>query len=137
MDTIWCKHFRSMVDHDTCKAGVAYNSLRGIPWMEHPCFARKGDTDPRPGCSLAVLPTIEEQEAEDRKARESCERIGTARKAIVESLGGPWKRGMPGSRGCIACPVCGQPDSLHFTRAGYNGHIHAKCKTQGCVSWME
>ena len=21
--------------------------------------------------------------------------------------------------------------------AAYNGHVHARCKTEGCVSWME
>jgi hypothetical protein len=59
-----------------------------------------------------------------------------ARKAIVEHLGGPWKRGMAGAAGNIPCPVC-NAGRLHFTRAGYNGHVHAHCTTGGCVAWME
>lgn len=35
------------------------------------------------------------------------------------------------------CPVCCESNVLQFTRSGYNGHIHAKCATDGCVSWME
>lgn len=64
------------------------------------------------------------------------EAIGTARKAIVEACGGPWKKGMGGKAEAIACPVCGS-GQLSFTRSGYNGHIHARCSTPSCVSWME
>lgn len=79
-----------------------------------------------------------EQLEENRKALEKrFEATGKARAAIVESLGGPWKRGMPGASGAIDCPVCSGPNSLRFSRAGYNGHIHAACTTEDCVSWME
>jgi hypothetical protein len=39
-------------------------------------------------------------------------------------------------RGVMDCPVCGT-GKLHYSRAGYNGHVHARCETDGCVSWME
>jgi len=83
------------------------------------------------------LRTAEElaaQQAEDKKRFAD---IGKARAAIVEHLGGPWKRGMPGIGGAIDCPVCGGEGTLAFSRSGYNGHIHASCKTDGCVRWME
>lgn len=38
--------------------------------------------------------------------------------------------------GAITCPVCGK-GSLRYSRAEYNGHIHAACTTDGCVGWME
>jgi hypothetical protein len=38
-------------------------------------------------------------------------------------------------RGQIPCPTCGM--RLAFFVSGYNGHIHAACETQGCVSFME
>lgn len=72
-------------------------------------------------------PEIEEVMANFMKARE----------AIVSHLGGPWKRGVKGEHGVIDCPVCGKKECLAFSRSGYNGHIHAKCGTEGCVAWME
>ena len=133
--TKFCSHYRAMSEHKTCSAGVDYETLKGIPFDQRPCFAHAGDTQPRPGCSLAVFPTLAEQEEEDRKDRERLENIGKARKAIVEACGGPWKKGKPSILGAITCPVCG--GHLNYRRAGYNGHIHARCKTDGCVSWME
>jgi hypothetical protein len=65
------------------------------------------------------------------------ENMGKARAAIVDHLGGPWKKGQPGARGVIDCPACGEPDALRFSCAAYNGHIHAQCEAHGCVSWME
>jgi len=40
------------------------------------------------------------------------------------------------ANGTITCPVCG--NALSYTRAiNYNDHIHAKCNTEKCLSWME
>jgi len=38
--------------------------------------------------------------------------------------------------GVIDCPVCKKENSLNFAVSS-NGHIHAKCDTDGCVRWME
>ena len=35
----------------------------------------------------------------------------------------------------MTCPVCG--GTLYFRVANCNGHVHAKCKTDGCLAWME
>ena len=35
----------------------------------------------------------------------------------------------------VECPVC--KGRLHLSQAAYNGHVHGKCETVGCVSWME
>lgn len=35
----------------------------------------------------------------------------------------------------IECPVC--KGRLHLSQSAYNGHVHGKCETEGCVSWME
>lgn len=56
--------------------------------------------------------------------------------AIVDHLGGPWKRGTASASGEIKCPVC-EDGTLRFTRSGYNGCIHASCSTEDCVRWME
>ena len=38
--------------------------------------------------------------------------------------------------GQIDCPVC-KSGKLRYTRASYNGHVHAACSTDNCVQWME
>ncbi len=78
-----------------------------------------------------------EEVAETALFRQILEDMTKARAAIVAHLGGPWKRGMASASDCIDCPVCGQPESLVFSRSSRNGHIHAGCKTSGCVQWLE
>lgn len=81
--------------------------------------------------------TAEELAALEAEMNRRFELIGEARRAIVAHCGGPWKRGTPGASGEIDCPACGTEKSLRFSRAGYNGHIHAACTTEDCVRWME
>jgi len=35
----------------------------------------------------------------------------------------------------IKCPVCSRV--LSYSISSYNGHIWGKCKTPGCLAWME
>lgn len=140
--TIYCNHYRAMSPHKTCNAGVEYATLdgHGQPGFfdKCPCFWRRGKGAEQPTtCPKAAYPTDAEIAADEAVSRKSFERIGTAREAIVKFLGGSWKRGMPGAGGKIDCPVCSSKQALHFTRSGYNGHIHAKCLTDKCVAWME
>ena len=87
-------------------------------------------------CEQCTYPTPEEVAAEEAEVAGRLERIGKARAAIVEHLG-PWKRGTPAAGGKITCPNCGAAAALAFSRAGVNGHIHARCATPKCCSWME
>lgn len=131
----WCKNYRGMHEKAECEAGVKFADLPLYGTTKFhdacPCFG------PGSGCSKAVYPTKEEMAAEDLKLQERFISYAIARNAIVESLGGPWKRGMPGTSGRIDCPVCQAKEALRFSRAGYNGHIHAGCMTEGCVRWSE
>jgi hypothetical protein len=38
--------------------------------------------------------------------------------------------------GEMSCPVCNK-GTLRYSRAAYNGHVHAHCTSGNCVSWME
>jgi hypothetical protein len=38
--------------------------------------------------------------------------------------------------GKMPCPICGV-GTLRYSRSSYNGHVHAQCSTETCVSWME
>lgn len=137
--TISCKHYRAASDHADCEAGVRYDTFKGTTGgiLAWPCF-RRGDNPQPCTCPLAVFPTAEEIAAEDAEFEARLHRIGLAREAIVEHLGGPWTKKAPfGGSGTIDCPVCKSEKALSFTRAGYNGHIHAACSTPDCVRWME
>lgn len=136
MERIWCNHYRGMHENDTCKAGVPYDKFKGVAFDDRPCFCRPGMA-PNPGCDLVEMPTAEQLAAEREEINRRFEQMGIARQAIVASLGGPWRKGTPGGSGVIDCPVCKAPQSLRFSRAGYNGHVHAACSTEGCVNWME
>ncbi len=133
----WCKNFTGL-QTKTCKAGVEYDTVilgKGTALVSFPCFQDRNPQNAK--CEKCVFRTPEEiaqAEADDAKMFED---MTKARSAIVQSCGGKWKRGDPGRQGKVNCPVCQGVDSLQYTRAGYNGHIHARCKTDGCVSWME
>lgn len=128
-----CKHFNG-VQHDACDAGVKYEGFRQPNGrLALPCL----NDQSAPACDKCVLPTAEEVAAARKLMEERFDNMVTARAAIVAHLGGPWKKGKPGASGAIDCPCCGKPGALHFSRAGYNGHVHARCESAGCVFWME
>ncbi len=131
----WCNHYRGMHERDDCEAGIKFKDLpnHGTPQFfdRCPCFGPCG------GCDKAEYPTDEEIEANRLELNKRFELIGKARAAIVEACGGPWKRGTPSNSGTIDCPACNGVKTLRFSRAGYNGHVHAACTTEGCVRWME
>ena len=133
----FCKHYRAMTEHKTCEAGVDYETFKGVPFDDRPCFCKDGvPSDKSKGlCSLAVYPTPEEVAAERAWLEKRFEDMGKARDAIVNHLRGPWKKGIGSSSGIIECPIC--KAYLKFRRSSYNGHIHAACSTEGCVRWME
>lgn len=130
----FCKLYRAMSSNETCEAGIEYAKFKGTDFAHCPCFYIEGGPLPTT-CEHAVYPTPEELAIRDAWLKERFARTGLARQAIVDSLGGPWKKGVAGSQGAIECPVC--QGRLSFSRSGYNGHIHAKCSTAECVSWME
>ena len=133
-----CKHFTGLMDHESCDVGVKYADVRveSTDGKGHslPCLPKYNRLGAK--CDKCEFPTAEEIAAEQAELKKHMEEVIKARDAIVEHLGGPWKKGMKGSAGAIPCPVCEKGD-LRFARFGYNGHIHAACSTNGCVSWME
>lgn len=133
----FCNHYRAMSEHDTCEAGVAYETIKGMDFGKRPCFFEGEPPVKSTLCELAMYPTPDELAARDAELKKRFEGTALARQAIVAACGGPWKKGMASFSGVIDCPVCEKPKSLGYSRAGYNGHIHARCSTIGCVSWME
>ena len=146
----WCKHYNGTVN-PACDAGIKYESVRvdhePIQYRREgrhsintvtrslPCFQFENFADAK--CDKCEFPTSEEIAAEKERREVLLAQTLIARAAIVVACGGPWKRGKPTASGSVACPRCGQKDSLRYSRAGVNGHIHASCTTKDCLAWME
>jgi hypothetical protein len=132
-----CKHYTGTVNK-ACAVGVEYATVelnKGTPGYSLPCITKYNAGGAT--CSKCEMPTAEEIVAEEVEHRKRMDSMMLARKAIVAHLGGPWKKGTPGASGVIDCPACNGVKTLRFSRAGYNGHVHAACLTAGCVQWME
>lgn len=146
-----CFHY-SGLSNQTCEANHKYLSVAIAPteddikWRDEnypkmdiievgimkrvPCFARNGITT----CPDFREPTPEEIKAEDELIERLISRVAITRKAIVEHCD---QNKLPrGTTGTIPCPVC-RTGTVQFSRAAYNGHIHARCTTAMCVQWME
>jgi hypothetical protein len=149
MQTGRCKHFNG-IQNDTCKAGVLYESVTPDPQapgmaLRMPCddwSKRKTLSKPTPAqqeqmTKRGTCPKYEEPSAEELKAwedklkvyGENMNKVFTALASIrKDQKGKNW-------RGVIECPAC--KGKLHLTHSAYNGHMHGRCETEGCVAWME
>jgi len=142
---------------DTCAKGVKYADVkkqhdpplqyryqheRGTPYMRTtslPCFKDKAFGAV---CDLAEFPTTDQIMKHHADSDAFVGRMLTTRKAIIEDI----KSNTPKSTeadnrprsavGKIQCPICGSGE-VRYSQSGYNGHIHAACSTENCVSWME
>lgn len=141
--SIRCKHFNG-TRNESCKAGVKYEDVTlgkgtskvSLPCIEPTSINMKKHNELGAKCDKCEMPTQSEIEAEEREMEEHMQKTMKVRAAIVAHIGGPWKLGDKGVAGTIDCPAC-LKSTVRFSRAGCNGHIHAHCGTQGCVSWME
>lgn len=131
----WCKHYRGRVKGVVeCHAGVSYSRFDGTGMNAQPCFLDQGKPKPGAGhCEHLRLPTDEEMALAaaymtDRFAKMAA--IGPSVKAFRDQhLRGPGTTAVS----CLACDGIG---TLHMTIAS-NGHVHGRCTTPGCVSWMQ
>lgn len=138
-EMLTCKHFNG-VQHDECRAGVNYRTLAGEPSLgcmtRIPClFIKEPKNGPMAECCKRELPTLDEAEKSVTAGDEAMARHMSAfRIAHDDAKAKGLKKGHGGSSDC-ECPVCHA--KLHYNVADYNGHMHAQCETNGCVSWME
>jgi len=129
----WCIHFQSMDRHKICEAGVAYKQFREGGMHRMPCFLNEGKEKPDAlPCEHLRLPTADEIAAHKKWADARMNLLGTVMTGIM-----PWRKAHKGKSASevIECPGC--KGRLHLMIAAYNGHVHGKCETSGCVSWME
>ncbi len=129
----WCIHYRMRPGpkgDTTCEAGVEYAPLRG---PHQPCFLTKGES--RPGaldCPNLRRPTAEEITAHEEWSERRMKKFF----AVLADIA-PWRAKHKGRSHSevVECPAC--KGRLHLSIAAYNGHVHGRCETEGCVSWME
>lgn len=130
-----CVHFNG-IQHDMCNAGVNYRrafaDANGV-LKPLPCFASEGAHRPCEPRRFVTREEAEKEEAEWQAVWKGVSLASTAAHLDAKEKG--FRKGRSGV-GSIPCPVC-QKGHLHYSVAAYNGHMHARCDTEGCVSWME
>jgi hypothetical protein len=117
-----------------CEAGVQMEKWRGISHDKRPCFLdKRGQSKPEAtSCEHLRRPTAEEIAAHEQWSKARMETMIVVMTAIQ-----PWRAKHKGKSASdiIECPAC--KGRLHLSIAACNGHVHAHCETDGCVSWME
>jgi hypothetical protein len=128
----WCIHYRSPSHGDTCEAGVRYDSFdaKDRTMLRSPCFTH--GTHERAACPHRRVPTKEEIAAHETWVKEQQSVLFKVLTGIM-----PWRAKWSGKSHAetIECPAC--KGRLHLRISGYNGHVHGRCETAGCVAWME
>lgn len=133
----YCQHYGRGKGADmVCKAGMDLKAMqrvatgpKGIKWG--PCIEGHTLPDPIAICAHWIRRTREQGE---KRADAHIEAI--SKMTVVMPVVDEWRAKLPiGKAEVIECPEC--KGRLHLSQSAYNGHIHAKCETVGCVSWME
>ncbi len=131
-----CAHFNG-IQHDVCRAGVNYATVKEPKTETAPYrFACFEDEAHGLTCEKAHFPTRDEAEDEKRRDDAAYARREKAHRAAHDDAKTKHFGKGHGGADSLPCPVC-EKGRLYYRVAGYNGHMHAKCETEGCVSWME
>jgi hypothetical protein len=119
----WCKHYNGYANHRECDDGHDYEEMfEGCHYDERPCL-NKASIVP---CPSKVYMSDQEVADHEQKIATLIGHLGQCDQAIAKQSG---------SAGTITCPKCG--GTLHWSRAGNNGHVWGSCETNGCLRWVE
>ena len=123
----WCKHYNGTVNA-ACKAGVNYDAIKDVSSIPYRWIC----TDPQSTvpCDLCVRRTPEEIRERKEYLLDRLKHMDAAFAKIR-----PFRQRGKTTTGVIECPKC--KGRLHYSISGYNGHIHGKCETDGCLSWIQ
>lgn len=123
----WCVHYNGR-QNEICDAGIRYSAIapaeNGLKFqcLGYPATGRV--------CGRYRAPTKEEIEQKEREFAEHAKNCLTVRDAIVLHVAKS-----QALQGVIECPICTQP--MRYAVASCNGHVHARCSSEGCVSFRE
>lgn len=136
----WCIHYQSPFvapgkpERETCEAGVPYDSFAQPRFKTQPCFLTdKGESKPEAlPCAKLRRPTTEEIALHEEWHEQRMNVMRTVMTGIR-----PWRDAHKGrsAQEVVECPAC--KGRLHLSISSYNGHVHGRCETQHCASWME
>lgn len=128
-----CVHFSGMMNA-CCAAGIEYAPLKDVSVKPYgyPCFKEHEHLP----CGQRRFHTPEEVAAEVAEANESFYRTIKAMRAAKRDAAVYGFGKGKGGNGEVKCPCC-EGGILYYRVSGYNGHMHAKCSTDGCASWLE
>lgn len=138
----YCQHYARGSGPDmVCKAGMDLNAVKRVrvPWGGRevrfgPCIRGHTLPDPKQHCPHWVRRTREQAEAYADEVDRGVERM----KKVMPVVSA-WRTWSPTNRvtksEVIVCPACN--GRLHLSQSSYNGHVHGRCETDGCVAWME
>jgi hypothetical protein len=156
-----CIHFTGLRDRESCcKAGMNYAKEFDIDrpgvMLRLPCiqyhtlpahgrgtYIKPGDptirkeVDRRDQAMMPCAHFREPTEDEVRRDREESEAHLRKTMAAIK-VASEWRvkpKPEQSRHEVVECPVCN--GRLHLSQSAYNGHVHGKCETDGCVSWME
>jgi hypothetical protein len=141
-----CIHYTGALNPRTkgvCAAGVNYRALvdgdvQG--WVSRlPCSPGEPRGGQRVTCVQFLEPTPEQIAEDKRQTDEIMRKFMVAFSGKVREWrdANKWDRKNPKSAtGKVPCEVCGKGE-IHLSMSAYNGHVHGKCTTDDCVSWME
>jgi len=123
--------------------------------VARPCF--KCESGLTNGCPKQQFRTPEENAQREKESNDFCQSVNVAREAILKELRRRFVEGPTPDNvtapadisrfhkpqtnyfcgaGVMDCPIC-KTGKLKYSRSSYNGHVHARCSTEKCVSWME
>jgi len=140
-DQNYCEHYApkpGSIKHDYCALGCGVSERMdaarkaGEPNMT-PCIGGHKAKD-----VLALCPKWQRRSLERSEARADGIEASMRRMTVVMPVVSAWRvkpKPKQDRRDVIECPAC--KGRLHLSQSSYNGHVHGKCETKGCVSWME
>lgn len=121
-----------------CQAGVdiraTFDGKKAGIFMRMPCVARedrRGEVEMP--CALRQVPTAEQIAQSEKEFDDAFARV---KLGLIVAL--TWRvkpKPLVDRSEIVECPSC--KGNLHLSQSSYNGHVHGKCETEGCISWME
>lgn len=131
-----CRHFTG-IQNKACASGVVYDDLTEDGKYSLPCkkcFAG-GRRDPAICESFQTMTREEAEDCADKDLEQAAKVMLAMRAAHDDAKLKRFGKGQGGADS-LPCPTgCG--GRLYYRVAGINGHMHARCETPNCVSWME
>lgn len=131
-----CRHFNG-IQNKKCQAGIVYLAWKqGVEERAMPCIPKHINGRETWPCGLFEIMSLADAEKEADERIVTMNRGIKVRHAAHEDAKSKGLGKGHGGVGEIPCPGC-ENGTLRYSVASYNGHMHGRCSTPGCASWME